>query len=55
MGDLNSILGKLRSEVQARCAERIKEAQALSCEKISINKPKEEYGVSSVLKRKHGL
>lgn len=56
MGDLNEKLKKLSISVQERCAERIKTAQSMAIGKISYDKPlQEEYGISSILKKKHGL
>jgi hypothetical protein len=55
MGELTTIIKTLQGEVQERCADRIKKAQALAVNKISFSKPEEDYGISSILKRKHGL
>jgi hypothetical protein len=56
MGNLEDTIRVLRTTVQEKCAERIEKARSLAVGKISCDKPlKEEYGTSSILKRKHGL
>lgn len=48
------IVGKLRQSVMDRCRERIVEAANRARETGSITRTP-EYGVTSVLKRRHGL
>jgi len=56
MGNLEEIINNLNHTVQEKCAERIEKARSLAVNKISYNEPlQEEYGISSILKKKHGL
>jgi len=55
MKDINNLVKKLTSEVQQRCSERIK--LAAKSEK-DVHKPYDaidKCGISSIMKRKHGL
>lgn len=52
-GELNIILTQMKRDIQRRCADRIEKAKHMSEGKIKIEK--EPYGISSILKKKHGL
>jgi hypothetical protein len=48
--DVMKIVGGLSDAVVERCRKRIEESKNNDCKEI-----KEEFGVTSILKRKHGL
>ena len=55
MKDIDNLVKKLTSEVQQRCAERIELAVEVA---KNTHKPQdaiEKSGISSIMKRKHGL
>ena len=60
-GDLTKIIRSLQTSAVNKCRERIDEAALRAKglitrgEKEEIPKPDEPYGVTSILKRKHGL
>jgi hypothetical protein len=54
MTHINDVIKKMTVTVQARCAEKIEEAAQLAKNGVNLKKT-EEYGVSSILKKKRGL
>lgn len=52
--DITETIKRLRQEVQDKCRDRLDKAGISSIDKIVIKKPF-DYGISSVLKKKHGL
>ena len=51
--DITEIIKRLRQEVQDKCRDRLDKSGISSVNKITI-KPN-DYGISSITKRKHGL
>ena len=49
MIDREKMIKKLMDDVSARCAERIQTAKSIT------HKPCEEFGMTSILKKKRGL
>jgi hypothetical protein len=49
MIDREKIIKKLMNDVSTRCAERIESTKTI------VHKPCEEFGISSILKKKRGL
>jgi len=54
MTHIDDVIKKMTTTVQARCAEKIEEAARLAKNGINLKKT-EEYGVSSILKKRRGL
>jgi hypothetical protein len=55
MSNLDAVIKKMTNNVQERCIERIKAAEKTASDIPTLKQVTEEYGVSSILKRKRGL
>ena len=55
MTHLDDVVKKITSNVQAKCAERLEEAAQRAKNVCKPHDAIEEYGISSILKRKRGL